>query len=161
MTITDDALTLLRNTGRIRQRPDAADILAAITEATRDAQRVIDRPPPRVYAGPCPHCQADLLGQPGRAVVYCRTCGEPSIVAERQEAMRAALEDHLGNARYASRACTGLGLPITEERIRQWVHRGKLTPRPGFDHDGNLVKLLRIGDVIDLALAQRARLAQR
>jgi hypothetical protein len=151
VTITTMALTLLRNTNHIRQHPDAPHILHSITTATRNAQRAIDRPPARVYAGPCPTCGHDLLAQPGRAIIYC-PCGQPSVIAERQEAMRTALEDHLGNATYAARACTGLGLPITPETIRKWVQRGKLAPHGG---------LLRIGDVITLALEQRAKLAQR
>ena len=46
------ALGLLHEVPRIRQRPDAPDILGAITQDTRQARRVIDRPPSRVYAGP-------------------------------------------------------------------------------------------------------------
>jgi hypothetical protein len=150
-TITGIAMALLHTTGRLRQHPDAAVMLATISEAVHYAQRAIDRPPARVYAGPCPACGADLLGQPGRDVIYC-PCGQPSIVADRQEAMRIALEDHLGNAMYAARVCTGLGCPVTDTTIRKWAERGKLTPHGG---------LYRIGDVLDLALAMRARLAQR
>jgi hypothetical protein len=149
--ITPMAMALLAATPRIRQHPDAATILATIADAVHHAQRAIDRPPARVYAGPCPNCGNDLLGQPGRTVIYC-PCGMPSVIAERQEAMRAALEDHLGNAMYASRVCTGLGCPISDTAIRKWAERGKLTTHGG---------LYRIGDVLDLALAMRARLAQR
>ena len=151
-TIDAMAMWMLRRGTRIRQHPAAADMLHTISQAVRDAQRVIDRPPSRVYAGPCPHCHHDLLSLPGRTIVYCRNCGEPSVIAERQEAMRQALEDHLGNASYAARACTGLGLPVTPEIIRKWAERGKLVTHGG---------LYRIGDVITIALDQRAKLAQR
>ena len=150
-TIQAMALALLHQVPRIRQREDAPDSLAALTQATRQARRVIDRPPSRVYAGPCPQCGADLLAMPGRSVITC-ACGQPVVIAERQEAMRQALEDHLGNAAYAARACTGLGLPVTPEVIRKWAERGKLVPHGG---------LYRIGDVITLAIGQRARVAQR
>jgi hypothetical protein len=145
------AMELLAITGRIRQHPDASHLLDDVTMAVRTAQRAIDRPPARVYAGPCPVCGADLLGQPGRSVIYC-PCGQPSVVADRQEAMRAALEDHLGNAMYAARVCTGLGCPVNDATIRKWAERGKLTTHGG---------LYRIGDVLDLALAMRAKLAGR
>jgi hypothetical protein len=156
-TIQAMAITLLRNIPRIRQREDAADILAAITQATRNAQRTIDRPPPRVYAGPCPHtrddgtpCGTDLLAEPGRSIAYCRTCGEPSVVAERQEAMRDALQDYLYTSTEMSKVLVGLGCPnVTSSVVRGLVYRRRVVPH-GMNQSGHA--LYRVGDVLDLVL---------
>jgi hypothetical protein len=156
-TIQAMAITLLRNIPRIRQREDAPDILATITAATRDAQRVIDRPPPRVYAGPCPHihddgapCGTDLLAEPGRSIAYCRTCGEASVIAERQEAMRDALRGYLYTSTEMSKVLVGLGCPnVTSAVVRGLVYRRRIVSK-GVDQSGHA--LYRVGDVLDLVL---------
>lgn len=137
---------LLRSIDRVRQHPDAGTALAGITHAVRRAQQAIDRPPGRVYAGPCQQCGLDVLARPGSTSAACRGCGQVCDVAARQAAMRDQLADHLGSVSYAAVIVTALGCRVSDSTVRTWTRRGKLTPRPG--------GLYRIGDVLDLALAR-------
>jgi hypothetical protein len=86
-TLPSMALWLARHMDRVRQHPAAADIVAEVTAAVRQAVRAIDRPPQRVYAGPCPAlgCGTDLLTWPGHTRVTCAGCGTVHDIAVRQE----------------------------------------------------------------------------
>lgn len=153
------ALQLLRQVPAIRQRDDAARRLDDLTAAVIRCLRVIDRPPSRIYAGPCPDCGTDLLGKPGHLAVTCRGCGAGHSIAERQEWLRGELDGVLGSASWCATAATALGLPVAEATIRSWVHRRKLAARhheprrPG----GAERPLYRLADVLDLALERAAR----
>lgn len=114
---------------------------------TGRAQRVIDRPPERIYAGPCGLCGADLYALGGVTEVTCQVCGTAEDVARRRAFLLSKVDDQLATATETARALTSLDLPVTPERLRQWKHRGRLVTR-GHGPTGH--PLYRVGDVIEL-----------
>lgn len=133
--------------------PEARKLIAAHQRAIR----VIDRPPEHTYAGPCQVCGADLYTLPDQPMVRCATCGTTEDVAGRRSYLLAAVDDHLATATEIARALTSLAMPVTSERIRQWKHRERLQARATEPHTGH--PLYRVGDVIDLLVADTERLA--
>ena len=140
------ATWLARRMSQVRQHEAAGQIVAGVTAAVRQAQRAIDRPPSRVYGGPCPSCGADLLGQPGEPTVTCPGCGAGYNLATRRAVMegqlRIRLADTLGTPDWCTTAASACGLHITAAVIRVWASRKRLTVRPG--------GLYRFGDIAAL-----------
>ena len=135
-----------------RQHEAAGEMVRQVTMAVRQAQRVIDRPAGRVYAGPC-DCGLDLYARPGQPHVTCRGCGAVHEVASRQEWMRAQLDDHLGNASWCAAIVTALGREVSPSTIRVWASRKRLIERPG--------GLFRVGDVMDRVVERDRVKAER
>jgi hypothetical protein len=124
-TLPSMALWLIGHMDRVRRHEAAADIVHEVTAAVRQAVRAIDRPPQRVYAGPCPDpgCRADLLTWPGHTTITCPGCGTIHDIATRQEHMRTQLDDYLGTATYARAILPGIGIHVTAATIRGWAFR--------------------------------------
>ena len=145
-TVPAMAAWLAQRMDRIRQHEAAAQIVAGVTGAVRAAQRAIDRPPSRVYGGPCPQCGADLLGQPGEPTVTCPGCGTGYNLATRRAVMegqlRIRLADTLGTPDWCTTAASACGLHVTAAIIRVWASRRRLAQRPG--------GLYRFGDIAAL-----------
>lgn len=142
----------------VRARGDATRCLDDISRALSHVMRVIDRPPQRVYAGPCPSCCADLLGKPGHTTVTCRGCGNGYDIATLQAKLREQTEDLLGSAAWCASMATALGLPVSEFTVRSWVRRHKLQAshyQPARTPDGEAKPLYRLGKVLDLASEMR------
>ncbi|KAB2384739.1 hypothetical protein [Actinomadura montaniterrae] len=146
---------------RLLGHPGVIEAHEEITGAVRDAQRIIDRPPGYVYAGPCTACSTAMYVKPGAAYARCPilTCREYHDVADRREWMIAQCENLLGSSAYVAMVCRGLGVQISESTVRMWVKRRKLQPRTWTDPRGNEAireqrkrPLYRVGDVIDVAL---------
>ena len=121
-----------------------------ITAAVRAAQRAIDRPPGRVYAGPCTQCSTPLYATAGAPTVTCRSCGTGHSVEERREWMLDALQDHLAPAHQVAHILAQLVAPVRPDRVRQWAARGRIVPH-GRDAAGR--PLYRVGDALELLLA--------
>lgn len=161
---------------------------AAVLEAVRRVERVIDREPERVAAGECgaelPNeilCTKVLYVDPEEAYVICPACKTRWSVAERRAWLLAAAQDSLGNAATIATALTRLDQPVTPELIRKWKERGKLIPHgnepppPCRDHQGIGrqpqsceacrskvgVPLYRLGDVVDLLTDSMAAASRR
>ncbi len=138
-----------------------------------DALRVVDRPPDLVYLGICSHpakegkpfevrrhgrvvryneCPEDIYADADATVIDCPRCKTTHSVEHRRDVLLVALNDQLAAAADIARGLPALGLAVTAERIRQWKARGRLVDR---GPDGR--PLYRVGDVIDLVLAERAR----
>lgn len=133
--------------------PQVRDLIAAHEHALD----VIDRPPEHTYAGPCQVCGADLNTLPDSPTVRCQVCGTVEDVARRRSFLLEVVNDHLATATEIARALTSLAMPVTSERIRQWKHRDRLQARAHDHRTGH--PLYRIGDVIDLLVADSERLA--
>jgi hypothetical protein len=120
---------------------------------------VLDGPPPRQYAGPCPGCHADVLGQPGAPVARCKGCGATVEVAAQQDAMRAAMDDMLFTAAQLVSMAAYLGQPVSEHTVRSWVRRRQLVARGEWPRDhGEPSATYRFGDVLILiARSNRVR----
>jgi len=137
----------------------AADICREVTRAVSRAAMVLDGPPPREYAGPCPACGNDVLGQPGAAIAACTRCGHSVEVAAQQDAMRAAMDDMLFTAGELVSMAKALGQPVSEFTVRSWVHRDQLVSKGTRPRDhGAPSATYRFGDVLVLiARSHRVR----
>ncbi|HEX6938705.1 MAG TPA: hypothetical protein VF158_04790, partial [Longimicrobiales bacterium] len=112
-TPQDMAAWLSARLQRLVRHPAAPEAHGEITEAVRAAQRVVDRPQERRFAGYC-DCGAALYARPGAATVRCRHCdADPYQVATLREQMLQQAEDVLATATEIARAVTRLGHPVT------------------------------------------------
>jgi hypothetical protein len=99
------------------------------------------------YVGPCDGCQRDMYARTGAAEVTCRECDLVYDVAARRTSLLEQARDQLVNAATLSRAVSWLGgLPLSQDRIRQWAHRKRIVARPA----GQNGPLYRVGDALDL-----------
>jgi hypothetical protein len=133
----------------------AADAMTLV-EVVAQAELVVDRPPDRVYAGPCDTCRRDLYVDPGQDAVTCERCGIAYDLEARRDWLLDAAYDTLGTATEVARALSSLELPVTPDRVWQWRHRGRLTPK---GHNLAHQPLYRVGDVADLLAADLPRTA--
>lgn len=140
--------------GAIRFADSAGDLLDQVHVVVRIAWRVVDRPAPRCYAGPC-DCGADLYGDPTAPRLRCGGCGATFATGDRRAWVLDALREHLATAAEIAAGVGELyGEQINRKRINQWHHRGRLTER-GVTL-GAADPLFRIGDVLELAAASAA-----
>lgn len=146
---------LLRQLNQLVTQPWAADALN-ITRVVDHCINVIDRPPARIYAGPCDTCGHDLYARSGKRDVTCYDCGLVYDLAARREWLLSVVEDQLATAVEIARALTTLELPVTAERIRQWKHRERIEARAR-DRLGR--PLYRVGDIIELVVEHAQRIA--
>jgi hypothetical protein len=123
-------------------------------------QHVIDRGPDRVYLGICSAptdtypCSEDVYAIEGHEWAVCRGCRTEHNVAQRREALRAAMEDVRATAADCSRMADLYGTAVTRERIRKWKQRGQLVQR-GTDEFGR--PKYRMGDIFDLAAGKTSK----
>jgi hypothetical protein len=142
----------------VRQLEGADRMLDDIGRRVHRALAVVDRKPERLYAGPCPQCGTDLLGQPGASVIECR-CGRVLEVSAQRDVMGDALWDTLGTVQWSVTAASALGVSLSEHTVRTWVKRKKLVShgeRPAA-FGGTLQAVYRFGDVMKLAAERPTR----
>lgn len=145
------ATWLLGHVSTMRTHPAADELHDEITDAIARAWRVVDRPAPRLFAGPCDLCGSDLYGRPHAAILRCGQCGTEYDAAVRREWLLDQARDQLATPSTIARALPGLlGRAVTPAMIRGWAHRGRLAARPA-DTDGR--PRYRVGDVIDVVLS--------
>jgi len=122
----------------------SAELGSGIRAVVRDAQRVIDRAPDRVYAGPCLEpldeldgadrlrCQGQLYATAGKSTVRCPDCGARHDVEARQEWLSRTLGDQLVSAAEAAPVLSWLlGKSITRNHIAGWKRDGRVEVREG------------------------------
>jgi hypothetical protein len=130
----------------------AAEIIVSVSKAIRDCRKIIDLPPERSYAGPCPECKRDLYHRPDAAEAKCPGCGQRFDVAEVNAWMRDRINDHLaGRLVTASEGATylgRLGIEVAQRTIDKWHERKRLA---GHGHDARKRRLYRWEDVLELA----------
>lgn len=150
-TLAGIASWLKPRIGWLAHGADGEKAFADIRAAICGARKVIDRPVDRVYAGPC-DCGVDLYSRQGADYVTCRSAEHetPLIwdVADRREWLLRAAEEVLATAPVIARALTRYDLPVTDDKIRGMIRRGRITPR-WISEDGRKV-LIRVGDVLDV-----------
>jgi hypothetical protein len=162
------ALAMLMD--RARFMPDAGQLVAEVRYAVREARKVIDRPPPLFYAGPCEcgrdlYCRADDRGRPVAAVIRCQACRAQYDTTQRRAWLLDLVEDRIATVTEIARALPAVyGQPIRLGTLRVWITRGRLVPRAWL-HNGRVYHqrqserdrpLCRIGDVLDLVGQQTA-----
>jgi hypothetical protein len=142
---------LLDHVGTILTDPAAGQIADEIGNARGLAQRTIDHPVQRVFAGPCEDCDKDLYAHPRAAEVACKTsdCGAIYPIEARRRWLLGKAEDQLLTAVELSRALPGLlRRPLTAAMIRGYAFRGRLTQHPPLKLKGP--PLYKCGDVLSL-----------
>jgi hypothetical protein len=161
---------LLGQMGWLRRHPQAAAILADVRGAVRRLELSMDRAPELLYAGPCTamidddghrrECGHDLYAAPGSPTVDCPACRAEYKIEERRKWLLEAAKDIVDTATEISRSVSGLGAPVTPDRIRTWVQRGQLVKRGQVVNGKRIDPTYRVGDVMDL-LVKDAQAAER
>lgn len=142
---------LLAHIGDILTDPAAGECANEIGNARLRAQRTIDKPVERVFAGPCDDCDKDLYAHPSAAEVKCINpeCGAVYPIEARRQWLLGKAEDQLLTATEMSRALPGLlGKPLTAAMLRGYAHRGRLTQHPPLPNRKD--PLYKVGEVLDL-----------
>lgn len=165
VSTTEMADWLYLNIGEIAQAEAAGDLWRALTTAASRPRRVIDRPPPKRYVGPCDKCFRDLYVP---AVVHsvdymvdCQTpgCGARYQMNERRAWLLEQAYDRLLTAAEMSRAIRQLvpgdGATIDPSLIRKWAQRGRLTRYLPHPKDDRKRPRYRVEEVIHLARETR------
>ena len=171
-TIEQRAVWLLQNITVIERAEFAPMMHDDVRQVVRRIRQAIDRPPDRLYAGPCKRvgCDGDIWGSPGAREATCDRCSWRILMADQREWLRNQTHGHLATAALiadASEVLLGEGKRITASQIRGWGARGRLhqTQRTMIDpNDGHtriLMTLYRVGDVIALYHQQETDRAKR
>lgn len=110
---------LLRNVQSIAMHPAADEAYDEITDAVRQAYRVIDRVADLLLAGRCAECEMALYARPTDETVTCRGCETQHLTAERRDAM-------------IPEAC---GMLVDASTSLAWIHKflGEVIPRGTWD----------------------------
>lgn len=132
-----------------RAGPEAVDEMIS---AVNQVRRVIDRPPEKVYAGPCADCGGDMYGRVGAVTVECRPCGLEYDVAQMQDWMRKQVYGRNVTAREGAALLSRFGLEVTQGTIDKWHFRGRIANH-GHDVEGR--RLYLFDDLAALAAASQ------
>lgn len=135
------------------------EITRAIRDTVRACRHVIDKPPERAYAGPCPECKRDLYHRHHAAEVGCSGCGQRWDVGEVNKWMQERITEHMENklvtAREGATLLGRLGLPVEQGTIDKWRERNRIA-EAGHNPAGH--RLYRWDDLLALA-ARHAKAA--
>ncbi|MGV9540906.1 hypothetical protein ACWDSF_06235 [Nocardia beijingensis] len=129
----------------------AGECFEEISAAIAAAHRAIDRPPGRMYIGPCGEslngirCEADIYVTIGRPEARCPVCGATHDVGQRREALHQQVRSLLGTAAELARLLPWImDSPITRKRITYYERIKKVMPRRV-----NGQTMYQVGEVID------------
>lgn len=157
----------------MRAQPDGPDMHRHLIDRLRAADRVVDAPSMRAFVGRCPTeiadddgntttCDTELWAPPGRYTsdVKCRACGTAHPIADRRRSLLGRADDMLLPRTDLARALSGFGVEITPKQLENWTTRGRLSTH-GYTNTRPGRPLYRVGDVLDLLAADRARRSVR
>lgn len=149
---TDDAPSmakwLLSHVEWLRHHRAGHEAVEEVLSAVREIRKAVDRPAPRVYAGPCTECGGGMYAKPDAAVVWCRACGLEHSPTDMWLWMWQESQDKLVTAREAVILLGRMGYQIPQKTIEKWKQRGRLTDRGHRDE----ILVYRFGDVRDLVV---------
>ncbi|CAM3623551.1 hypothetical protein GCM10009799_06150 [Nocardiopsis rhodophaea] len=152
-TLGDMARWLERFIDWIRRSDFGGECVDEITAAVRLAERTVDRPEQRVFAGQCRTCGAPCYARPGSERVRCGSCGDQHDVGTERERILREAGDRLVTAAEAARALRAIGHEITDAMIRGYARRGHIRA----EETGSAGRpLYRLGDVLAIALPDSA-----
>jgi hypothetical protein len=140
---------LARQVPFLRAHHEGAERVEYLLDALYQAARVVDRPPDRVYLGPCVghvgvadgsevRCTEELYAVPAKPEFTCPRCGWIYQLAERRAHLLGLTTGLQLGATDCARALAGLGLDVTASRIRVYASRHLIEPVQ--DEDGNPVR---------------------
>lgn len=167
------AAAILSRLEWFRENERAGDAASRLLKIRAALRRAVDRPPSRVYAGPCgaevetivldvdpsgavltPRlestvCGGDVIAEPGDPLAHCGGCGGHHHVTDRRAAILASLEYELTPlAEILDALPVLIGRSPDPATVRKWRSRGRLAP-VSVDVHGR--PLYRAGEVIRLA----------
>lgn len=152
--------------------PAADELHADVHAIVRRVRGLLDPPPQRAYLGPCDaelaeddpvgdRCPCDLYADLRHAEVDCPRCGARWSVAEKREWLLGQVDDQLATVTEVTRAMPALlDTQLADSTVRWWASTGKITQYPPHPHDARQRPRYRVGDVITLAIARAAEVAQ-
>lgn len=156
------ALYLLQNVAVIERAEFGSMMHDDVRQVVRRIRQAIDRPPDRLYAGPCDRCDGEVWAEAASKLAACDKCQWTSPTSERREWLLDRSMDEWASAQLIADASEVLlGWRITASQIRNWDARGRLTSILATEidrvdgHVRVLSKQFRIGDVVALARQQR------
>ena len=116
---------LARHVDELRHCHDVGQTYDEIRYAIGVVRRVIDRPAPLFYAGPCDQCDTTCTAAPTNtaarpvAEIRCRDCGSRYDTFERRAWLLRAAEDGLATGTEIAAALPGIyGQPTSVNTIR-------------------------------------------
>lgn len=145
----------------------AGEFLREVLALELRLRRIVEANKGRWYAGVCGtvldpetgvFCTRVLYADPEVDHVWCPVCRTTWPVRDRRLILLEQARDVETNIAVIARAALALldGEPSAarlEARIQKWADRGKLERRGHVDLDGHVRKVYRVGDVLDLLLA--------
>jgi len=115
--IHDVALWLITRCDWLRRQDVGPEEFATFEKCRSNIVRLFDRPPDRTYIGRCQsdvdgvlcveslYVETDDKGNPVMANMTCPRCKASHTVADRQEEIKAGVQDYLGTMREISKLC--------------------------------------------------------
>jgi hypothetical protein len=136
----------------LRHHRAGHEAVEEVTSIVRRIRQAVDRPAPKVYAGPCAECGQDMYAKPDSAMVTCRPCGLEYPVADMVAWMQREARQRLVTAKEAIVLLGRFGIPLQQKTIDTWFQRKRLP-----DHsDGHGKRLYRFDDVWRLVMGEDA-----
>lgn len=140
-----------------RWQDTGASTFEAIRRGQESLFRLFDRPPARIYAGPCgiAECRHDLYVEAGALQAPCPSCNHVHDVELRREELKQGVRDYLATAKEISALCRLMfGDLVTVKMIDHYAARGHITARGTRTHltarnARRDVAVYRIGDVLE------------
>lgn len=155
------ARDLLSHVPEIRRHPAVEELIDEVTDAIKQARRVIDRPADKVYLGQClvetpddqgrqVTCLADVYARTTASQVKCGVCGITHEVTERRAWLLEQARDRLFTVKEAAQMMGDVGrIKVTEASIRGYVHRGRIAYHTG--------TMIRLGDLLTVVIDDSER----
>lgn len=111
-------------------------------------RRVLERPAPPTYVGPCQtnNCDGELYVREHHTAGTCHECGTPFTLTEQRAWLADQLEARLMTAAELPRALKILGIDVKPGTIRKWIERGRLTPAVDGDDLYHLADAKRLAE---------------
>ena len=145
-----------------QHHPDGERIADELATQAAILEHLCDRPPARLYVGPCDNlpggrpCRTGIYARPTAPVAACPRCGHQVDVQERRDYL---IDRAYRMALPVSTIAAALATPefgrvhVTRKDVYNWAARGRITDR-GRDAHGRL--LFNLGDVLDVAIARHS-----
>ena len=142
----------------IRLRDWAGTMADEVHAAITQAQRAIDRPSAGIRIR-CHVCASRVTLDPDQELVTCRMCGQWGTISWWRSQVAPETLTPMTAAQVIDWVREAHHLTVTREQLRQWVHRGHLTPI-GHQH-GDRGQPASLYDAADVALLAQARHSPR